>query len=159
MTKPKTKTTQSQNTNYQNTAQYGWQETPDTADTEALRNWKPQIDPGLSSQYGRARNDLKKSFINPLGGYANAQVRDAQMRTGNERLNEQEAQAMRGGAYDANQQRYGQLSGLAALTAPRLTQTGSSGSGTNTGTSTTGQTGGLGGQLLEGGLNALPMLL
>lgn len=150
MSGKKTKTEQTQNTAYNNTAQYGWQETPDSSDTKALRNWNPQIDPGLSAQYGRARNDLKGSFLNPTGGYTNAAVRDAQMRTGNERLNEQESNAFRGGQYDVNQQKYGQLSGLAALMAPRLTQTGSSGTGTGSGTSTTSQSGGLLGDILGG---------
>lgn len=137
--KDKSKTTQSQNTSFNNQAQYGWQQTPDTADTSALRSWKPQIDPGLASQYGRARNDLNSSFLNPIGGYTNASLQEKQRRTGMENLNQQEAQAFRGGQYDVNQQRLGQLGTLASLTAPRLTQTGSSGTGNMTGQSDTSQ--------------------
>lgn len=155
----KTKTDQNQSTNYSNQSAYNWFTPPDTEDTKSFRDWKPQIDPGLGYQYGRARNDLKNSFLNPLGGYGNAQIQDAQMRTGLSRLNEQESQAFRSGQNDVNTQRGGQLSSLAALTSPRLAQIGSSGSSTGTGTSTTGQVGGLGGDIASGALQMLPLLL
>lgn len=159
MSKSKTKTTQNQSTTSNNKSDYGWFTPPDTEDTKSFRDWKPQIDPGLGYQYGRARNDLKNSFLNPLGGYSNPQIQDAQMRTGLSRLNEQESQAFRGGQNDVNTQRGGQLSTLASLTSPRLAQTGSSGTTTGTGTSVTGQEGGIGGQLASGALQMLPLLL
>lgn len=151
MGKKKTTQTQSGSQNFNTANTYGWQETPDTKDIEAFRNWKPQVDPGLSYQYGNARNKLRSSFINPLGGYATPQMQDALQRSGERALNQDEAQAYRGGQYDVNNQRSGQLGMLAGLTAPRLTQTGSSGSGTSSGTTNTSQSGGLFGDILGAG--------
>jgi hypothetical protein len=155
----KTKTDQTQNTNYNNTSGYNWFTPTDTADTKAFRDWKPQIDPGLGYQYGRARNDLKNSFLNPLGGFSSPQIADAQLRTGMSRLNEQESQSFRQGQNDVNTQRGSQLGSLAALTAPRLAQTSSSGSSTGTGTSTTTQPSGLFGDLASGAMTGIMALL
>lgn len=123
----------------------------DTADTKAFREWRPQIDPGIGAQYGAAKNNLRSSFINPLGGYATAGMQDAMQRTGERNLNQDEAQAFRSAYSDANQQRAGQLGSLSALTSPRILQTGSSGSGNMSGTANTVQSGDLLGQLLAGG--------
>lgn len=141
--KSETKTTQ----DYANTAQYGWQQSPDSPDIEAYRSYKPQADPGIGYQYANQRNKLNSSFIDPLGGYSTPQMRDAQKRTGLRELGQDEAQAHRAGAYDVNQQRMGQLGSLAALTAPRLTQTGSS--GTSSGTQNTTQGNNLFGDILQ----------
>lgn len=123
--KKTTTTQQSANT-------YGQYTPTDTADISAFRAWNPQIDPGLASQYGNAKNQFKQSFINPLGGYASPQVRDAQMRTGMRNLNQDEAQAFRSGYYDVNALKGAQLGSLAGLTAPKVVSTGGSSSGTVT---------------------------
>lgn len=101
-------------------------------DIDKLREAKFDIDPGLSAEYGKARSDLNKSFQQPLGAYLSPQVRDAQMRSGNERLNRDEAEAMRKGQYDVNNMKYGRDVTVAGMTAPPLVQTGSSSSGTGT---------------------------
>jgi hypothetical protein len=150
--------TQSQNQNYNNASTNSYSQiTPnDTADISKFRDWNPQIDPGLGAQYGAAHERLHSSFINPLGGYSTPQMRDAQQRTGDRQLNQDEASAFRSGQYDVNNQKAGQLGTLATLTAPRLVQTGSTASGTGTssgtssGTGTTVQSGDLLGQILGG---------
>lgn len=147
MGKKKSTTTQQQS--YNNQVGYSQITPQDTPDTQNFRNWSPQIDPGLASQYGNAKNQFTASFNNPLGGYQTAQTRDAQQRTGLRQLNQDEAQAFRSGAYDVNSQKAGQLGSLAALTLPRILQTNSSGTGS--GTSNTVQSGDLFGQLLGAG--------
>lgn len=122
---PKQQTTQTQ----ANT--YAWQSPPESADVNSIREWKPQIDPSLSYSFGRARRALSDSFDNPQGAYTTPAVRDAQQRAGNERLAESEAQAMRGGYADVNNQEMVKRMGLAELTNPRLVQTGGSSTGTS----------------------------
>jgi len=154
MGKKKQTTTQSgsQNSNYANTNTFDWKTAPDTQDTQAFRDWRPQIDPGLGYQYETAKQKLASSFNSPMGGYVTPQMRDAQLRTGMRNLNQDEAQAFRQGYADVNSQRGTQLGALAALTRPQLVQTGSSGtaSGTSTGNSTTVQSGGFLGDLALG---------
>lgn len=127
----------SSNSAFNNTSAntFGWQNMSDTEDIKSLRGFTPQIDPGLGYQYANAKNRHRNSFINPLGGYQTAQMTDALQRSGERQLNQDQAQAFRGGQYDVNNQRLGQLGTLASLTAPRLTQTGSTNSGTSTDTS------------------------
>lgn len=146
MSKKKTETKQQQSYSSANT--YGQIAPDDTADVKAFRDFRPQTDPGLAAQYGNAKNQLTSSFDNPLGGYQTAQTRDAQQRTGLRQLNQDEALAFRQGTYDQNQQRAGQLSSLAALTSPRILQTGASGTGAMSGTQV--QSGDLLGQILGG---------
>lgn len=150
MGKKKISTTQTGTQNYSNQNQYAQIAPQETQDTQAFRGWNPQTDPGLGAQYANARNNLRGSFINPLGGYATAGMRDAQQRTGERNLNQDEAQVFRQGSYDVNQQRSGQLGSLAALTQPRVVQSGSSGTGTGSGISSTVQSGDLIGQLIGG---------
>lgn len=155
----KTTTKQDQSTAYNNKSDYNWFTPTDTADTKAFREWNPQVDAGLGYQYGRARTDFKNSFLDPMGGFSTPQIQDAQRRTGLSRLNEQESQAFRQGQNDVNTQRGGQLGSLAALTAPRLAQTSSSGNSTGSGASTTTQPSGLFGDILSGGMQGLTALL
>jgi len=129
--------TSNQGFNNQNT--YDFLTAPDTEDIKALRGWRPQIDPGIASQAGNARNKLRSSFINPLGGYATPAMQEAIQRAGERNINQDESQAYRGAFYDANQQRAGQLGTLANLTAPHLVGTGTT--GTSTGTTTGNQVG------------------
>lgn len=150
MSKKKSTTTQNQQQSYNSAQTYGQIAPQDTADIQSFRGWKPQIDPGLGAQYGAAKNRLRSSFINPLGGASTPQMQDAQQRTGERNLNMDEAQAFRGAYGDANSQRGGQLGSLAALTSPHILQTGSSGSGNMAGTANTVQSGDLLGQIISG---------
>lgn len=125
---PKT-TTQTQANTY---SQVVPQNTPDI---DAFRKWEPQVDPGIGYQYARARDDLKDTYDNPLGAYTTPAVKEAALRSGLKDLNQQEGQAFRAGEYDVNAQKLGQLGGVAELTAPRIVQSGSTGSQTTPGQS------------------------
>jgi hypothetical protein len=134
----KTETTQTQNSNQAFNTQnaYGWMAPPDTEDVSAFRDFRPQADPGIAAQFGAERNRLNSSFINPLGGNYSPRIMDAIKRSEGRDISQRESQAFRQGSYDVNQQRQGQLGALAAMTAPRLLQTGSSGTSSGSGTAT-----------------------
>ena len=165
MSKKKTETTQtqtqSQNQAFNNTINYGEYTPSNTEDLEAFRNWRPQMDPGIAAQYGAERSRLDQSFNNPLGGYYSPRVLDAVKRSAGRDIGQRESQAFRQGAYDVNQQRSGQLGSLAALTMPRLIQTGSSGTanstGTSSGKSTTVEGNNLFGDIMQIGMGAAQM--
>lgn len=141
----KTKTQQTQNQQTQGTQSsqfahtntYDWLNPPDTADIQSLRDFKFTADPRIGYTYGNARNQAANSFNNPLGGAYSPQMRDQILRSTLSDLSQREGQAYS----EANQQLQGaqaaQKAGVAALTAPRMVQTGSSGvgSGTSSGTS------------------------
>lgn len=127
---------QKQTSNNATQNSYGYQTPPSTPDIDKLRSAKFEVDPGLSAQYGQLRNDMKRSFASPTGAYLSPQVRDAQMRSGNERLGRDEANAFRSGQYDANRLGYSRDAAVAGMTAPQLTQTGSSSTGSGTVTQT-----------------------
>lgn len=174
MSKKKSTQTQTQQTNQQSSGSsqgqyanqnfYGEYVPSSTADIEAFRGWKPQIDPGLSYQYGNARNNLRKSLISPTSGYRTAAMDDAIMRSGERSLNQDEAQAFRNATYDQNSLRAGQLGSLAALTKPQLVNTSSTGvssgtssgnmTGSMSGTGTVTQSGGLLDSLIGGAATA-----
>lgn len=127
---------QKQNTNNTTANSYGWQANPGSADIDKLRSAQFEVDPGLSAQYGQLRNDMKRSFASPTGAYLSPQVRDAQMRSGQERLGRDEANAFRSGQFDVNRLNYGRDAAVAGMTAPTLTQTGSNSTGSGTVTQT-----------------------
>lgn len=127
---------QKQTSSNQTANSYGWQANPGSADIDKLRNAKFEIDPGLAAQYGRQRRDLQSSFQQPTGAFLSPQVRDAQLRSGQERLGRDEAQASREGAYDVNRLNFGRDATVAGMTAPQLTQVGSSSTGSGTVTQT-----------------------
>lgn len=116
---------------------------PSTPALDALRNRTFEIDPGLAAQYGRQRREFTGSYNNPTGSFVPQGVREAQTRSGLERLGRDEAQAMREGQYDVNRLNYARDVSVAGMAAPQLVQTGSSGtqSGTQTGAQTGTQTG------------------
>lgn len=133
--KSKTTTTQTQNT--ANTNQYGWQTPPESADLQAVRDFKFTADPSIGYAFGNAKNQIANSFNNPLGGVYSGNMRDSILRSSTADLGQREAQAKS----EANQQlqgsQYGQKALVAGMTAPRLTQTGSTGTSSGTGTQQT----------------------
>jgi hypothetical protein len=136
----------------------------DTADIQALRGYRPQIDPGIGYTFGRARQALKNQFNNPLGADAPAAVRDAAYAAGEGDIAQQEAQAYRGAYNDVNQQDYQRLAALAQMTRPELVGLGSttSSSGKTTGTTTGSSSGYSSGQSYGTGIesqNALSGIL
>lgn len=133
----KQKTTQTQQSQARN--EYGWQAPPDSPDLNKLRDAKFEIDPGIPAQFGRERQQLEHGFNQPAGAYYPTQVKDAILRSGNERIGQQEAQAMREGQFDVNKLNFARDSAVAGMTRPVLTQTGSTSSGSGTGTATQSQ--------------------
>jgi len=109
---------------------------PSTPALDALKNRTFEIDPGLAAQTNRQRRDLQTSHHQPTGAFLPPQVRDQQLRSGNERLGQQEGQLFREGQYDVNKLNYGRDLAVAGMSAPQLVQTGSAGTqaGTQSGT-------------------------
>lgn len=159
MPKNKSKTTQSQNQTYGNTASYGWQTPPDTEDVKAYRDYRPEVDPSIAFGAANARNRVNSSYVNPLGGQYSAQMEDKLKASANRQIDQDTSQAFRSGQYDQNQQRSGQLGSLAALTSPRLVQQGSSGSSSGSGTSSTTQGQNLFGEIMSAAPGAASMAL
>lgn len=122
---------------YSNDATYGWETPPDTEDFQAYRSWQPQVDPSIAFRAGDAKRQLHQSFVNPLGGFATAQMQDALQRSGERAIMQDASQAFRVGQNDVNAQLGAKLATLAEMTQPRMVQRSSSGttSGTSSGTS------------------------
>lgn len=131
-----------------NTATYGQVHPESNQYIDKFANFEPQTDPTIGYRAGSAKRQLANSFINPLGGYSTPQRDEAIRRSMGRQIDEDAAIQSRAGQYDVNQQKMGQLGSLAALMAPRLVQTGSSGTqNTETGKN-------LFGNLLDVGLGA-----
>lgn len=126
---------------FNNVNTYGWEMTPDTADIAAQRGFQFQADPRIGHTFARGRSQARESFHNPLGGYTTPQLRDQILRASDEDSTQQEAQAYREENYGRQALDYARLADVAALTQPRLTQQGSSGSSTGTASGTSSGTG------------------
>ncbi len=111
---------------------YGYQTPPSTPDIDKLRGAKFQIDPGLDTEYSNLRSQVDKGAHDPLGPAYNPQVVAQQRKAAMERLGTQEAQAYRGGQSDVNKLNFARDTTVAGMTAPQLTQTGSTSSGSGT---------------------------
>lgn len=116
---------------------------------------KFEVDPGLATQYADQKAQVRKGFNNPLGAYYNPQVKEAMQRASDERLGQEEAQAFRSGQFDVNRLNYSKQAALAGMTAPQLTQTGSS----NTGSGTITQQSNPMGSILGAGASFAPLSL
>lgn len=130
---------QTQNQSYQGTSTYDFLNPPDTADVQALRGHKFGVDPTIGHRIGAGVRRTKDSFLNPAGGHTTPQMRDAIMRGQERELMQEGGAQMRAGYYDANNQEFGKKLAVAGMTAPRMVQTGQSGtsSGTMSGKATT----------------------
>ena len=96
---------------------------PGSPDVQSIRDWTPQIDPGISYSFGRARNQMRNTLANPLGADTPAAVRDAVLMAGDQELAQQEAQALREAGNDVNQAELQKRIAAAGFTEPRLVQT------------------------------------
>lgn len=123
------KNTQSSNSSYSNAVQYGQIQPQSNKYIDAFANFEPQSDPTTPYRAASARNRVNAGLMSPTGGYATPQMLDARRNSAFRDIDEQSAMASRAGQFDINQQRMGQLGSLAGLMAPRIVQTGSSGSG------------------------------
>lgn len=122
-----------QNTSFNNTSSYGWQETPEPEGSKAVRDFTFTKDPVIGYSFARARQDLQDSYKNPIGGFYSPNMRDSQIRAGLATLGQLEAQANSEAGQQLQSSQFGQRTAYASLTAPRLTQTSSSGTGTQQG--------------------------
>lgn len=163
MPKNTSKTTSSGSTNQQfnNTTAYGQIQPESNKYIDAFENYRPQVDPTIGFRAGDAKRRLNSQFANPLGGYATPAMKDAIMRSESRGIDQEAAQQFRAGQYDVNSQRMGQLGSLASMMAPRIVQTGSSGtsSGTQTGTQNTEAGKNLFGNILDVGMGAASMAM
>lgn len=75
------------------------------------------------------------------------------LRASDERLGQEEAQAFRSGQYDVNKLDYAKKAAVAGMTAPQLTQTGSS----NTGSGTITQSTNPAGSIISAGASLAPL--
>jgi len=144
---------QTSNTKTSSTATYGQIQPQSNPYIDRFANFEPQVDPTIGYRAGAAKRQLSQSFINPLGGYSTPQRDEAIRRSMGRQIDEDAAMQSRAGMFDVNQQKMGQLGSLAALMAPRLVQTGSSG----TSQGAVGQN--LFGNLLDVGLGAASMAM
>lgn len=139
------------------TRNYGWQTPPTSPALAKLAGAKFEVDPGLHAQYGQLRSQLKSGFNNPLGANYSPEVRDAIIRSGSERLGQQESEAYRGGQFDVNRLNYGRDVAVAGMSQPVLTDTGGTTSGQSSGTVTQSQA--WGPAVLSAAAGAAPMSL
>jgi hypothetical protein len=126
----KQKTNQTQNTSFNNTSTYGYQPGAESEDINKLRDFKFSKDPGIGYAFSHAKQDLKDSYNNPIGGFYSPNMRDSQIRAGLATLGQQEAQANSEAGQQLQGAEYGKRATVAGLTAPRLVQQSSSGTGT-----------------------------
>lgn len=126
-------TQQTQNQSYNNQNTYGQITPTDTPDIAAMRDFQFNVDPAIASTYGAARQRVNNSFNNPIGGAYSPNMKDAMLRSSNRDLSQQQAEA-HSSAFNQNQgQQFGQKAAVAGMTAPRILQTGSSGTGNMSG--------------------------
>lgn len=126
--------TQSGSQAYDNRSTYDWMDSPGSEDITALRDYKEQLDPSIGAAHSRRQTNLRSSFQNPLGANTTPAMRDAILRSQEGELEQDYGQAQRQGYNDMQERTGTRRAMLAGLTAPTLTQTGSSGTGTSSGT-------------------------
>ena len=135
----KSKTTQQQQQSGTNAVSWGYQSPPTTPELQKLAGTQFQVDPGLKYQYADLKRRFAGSFNNPMGAGYNPSVKDQMLRSGMERLGQDEAQSYRQGQHDVNKLNYARDVTVAGMKQPQLVQTGGTYSGNMSGTSTTGQ--------------------
>lgn len=128
----KTKTSQ----DYQGVNTFDWKTTPDTPDIQAVRDFKITADPRIPYLYGSAKRNIAGTYRNPLGANQTAATRDAGQRTQFADLAQSEAEASNESYQGTQGARFGQKLSVAQMTAPRLVQSGQSGSQSGTQTVT-----------------------
>lgn len=108
---------------------YGYQPGAQSADINALRSHRFQVDPSIGFRLGEKERQLSDSFQNPTGGYTTPQIKDAIMRSQRRGLMQDASQATREGQFDVNKLDFSRNLAVADMTKPVLTQTGSSSQG------------------------------
>jgi hypothetical protein len=128
--------TQTQSQAYNNTNTVGWTAPPDTADIEALRQMQFTADPRIPYAFAHERQHAQDSYANTLGGYSTPQLQQAALNAHNQDSAQMESQAHAEDEHARQAMEFGKRSTVAGLTAPRLYNSGSSGTNSGTGTST-----------------------
>jgi hypothetical protein len=148
-------TTQTQNQAFNNANTYGWMTPPDTEDIGRMRDFEFTADPRVGYSFARTRRNIGDTYANPMGSYTTPALRDAMMRVNLEDIGQEEAQALREENYARQGLDYARRADVAAMTQPRMVQTGgsgtSSGTSTGSGTNTTVQTQSPWNSILQGG--------
>lgn len=142
-----------QKTNTSSTSTFGQIHPQSNQYIDAFANYRPQLDPTIGYRAGASKRRLDQSFINPLGGYSTPQRDEAIRRSAERGIDEQVAMQMRGGQFDVNQQRMGQLGSLASLMSPRIVEQ------SRTGQSNTEAGKNMFGNILDVGMGAASMAL
>lgn len=132
----KSKQQQTQQQGYSGTNSYGYQIPPETADIQAVRDMQFNVDPSIATAFGAAKNKIASQLSSPIGGNYTPQMRDAILRSQFANLAQQEAGAHSAAFNETQGQRFGQKAAVASMTAPRLVQTGQSGTSSGSGTQT-----------------------
>lgn len=153
----KSKTNQTQSHNNTSGTTYGWQTPPSSPDLDKLRAAKFTIDPTIPYRSANARNELERGFNSPTGGFYPPNMRDAIVRSGRRRIDQDESQANREGSYDVNRLNYARDAAVAGMSAPVLTQTGATSTGTGTNQGTTVQSQSPWGTIAQVGAAAAPI--
>jgi len=100
---------------------------PDISNVQATVNEGDNYDPGIIHQYGLAERDLRESYDNPMGGYANEQVKDAAQHDRATELNMRRDMALREGHAQSKKTQFARQYAVANLTKPPLVNSGSTG--------------------------------
>lgn len=125
-----TKTVSSQT--YQGSNSYGYQPGAESADIDAVRNFKISADPRIPYAFANAKRNIAGTYRNPLGANQTSATRDASQRATYQDLAQQESEASNESYQGTQGARLGQALAVAGMTAPRLVQTGQSGSQSGT---------------------------
>lgn len=100
-----------------------WSPPPNTADTQALRDAaQTPVDYAtpIRNAYARAKQNNDLSWQNPLGAYTTADVRGKAQRSQNADFQQGMGLDLSNAAQQTQANKFGQLSSVAQLTAPRM---------------------------------------
>lgn len=125
---------QKSSTSFAGTNTFGLSPEVTSKDIDAMKDFKFEKDPRLPFVFGKARQRNEASFNNPMGAAISPALRDAMLRASNEEIGQSESQAYREENYGMQGLKYAQKADVAAMTAPKVVQTGQS--GTQSGNST-----------------------
>lgn len=115
---------------YQQTNTYQWQQAPESADVQALRDTPTTnefLEPALQAQFDRNKEKTRNRLESSYNQNIPQSVRENTILNANNQLAGDYGYAMAQGAYQAKQQELNKKLAIAGLTRPQLVQTSSSG--------------------------------
>jgi hypothetical protein len=136
MTKSKSTQNQTQTTQTSNT--YGYVPGASGSDIDAFRGYQFTADPSISYRYAAERNRYANSLSDPTGGgaYFPPEMRRRVADARNRELMQAESAEKSAAHQQLQGAQFGQRAAVASMTAPRLVNLSSSGSGTSQGVRT-----------------------